>query len=177
MTAGTSLTRSGAWSPCSPFTVRSGGCYHFTVRSGRQHRAPARQLTAPSTSTQHRYTQRPAPAPHPRCQLTAPALVSLPRALPAPSSGTVSHHARSQLTAPVHHSPHQHPVHSQLTAPAPATCLESARRQLIDPNKKSSPPGAQPAPSARHQRPVSTTCTASSQHQHRRPATCAYLQF
>ena len=114
MTAGASLSEAALGRP-SPFTVRSGGCYHFTVRSGRQHRASARQLTAPSTSTQHRYTQRPAPAPHPRCQLTAPALVSLPRALPAPSTGTVSHHARSQLTAPTPQpapAPRAQPAHS-----------------------------------------------------------------
>ena len=127
------IVRSGACLPFTaasggllPFTVRSGGCYHFTVRSGRQHRAPARQLTAPSTSAQHWYTQRPAPAPgtqHPAPSAWHPVsttrTASTQHRRPVSTTRTPAH---STSTGTRHPAPATclHRVHSQLTAPAPA---------------------------------------------------------
>ena len=72
-----------------------------------QHRRPV--TTTHTASSQHRH-RRP---------------LSLPCALPAPSTGTVSP-PRAQpahSTQHQHHSPHQHPEPAPAPAPAPATCL------------------------------------------------------
>ena len=53
-------------------------------------------------------------------------------------------------------------------APAPATCLPAHNTSTSTGTSNLSPPRAQPAYSTK--KPVSTTCTASSQHQHRHPA-------
>ena len=148
MTAGTSLSEAVLGRPSllqAAFTVRIGGCYHFTVRSGHQHQAPAPPPSpAPSARDPVSTTRRTARTQHWHPVSTTRTAssqdrhrrpLSLPRALPAPSTGAVS--------PPRAHSPHQHP------APAPRTGT------LF-------PPRAQPAQSTQHQQ--------HSQHQHPAPA-------
>ena len=109
MTAGASLS----WSPFTAasgglllFTVRSGGCYHFT-----QKRAPAPSTGTPAHSAQHQ-RQRPAPSgtqrPAPCLHHAHPISTALPARTGAahgqrPAPAPCLHHVRSQLTAPAIH--------------------------------------------------------------------------
>ena len=120
---------------------------------------------------------------------SAPGTLSPPRAQPAPGAGTQSppralppHGPIASTTAaqPAHNTSTsagtRHPLshaHSQLTAP-----VSPHRTQHRHPVSTTCTASSQhqrqhqPAPGAQHhhQQPVSTTCTASSQHQHRHPA-------
>ena len=145
MTAGTSLSEAALGRPSLlAFTVRSGGCYHFTVRSGHQHLAPAPPPSpAPSARDPVSTTRRAARTQHWRPVSTTRTAssqrrhrrpLSLPRALPAPTTGA--------------HSLHRH------RHPAPATCSHHAHSQLTAPS-------------------TSKTASASTRHRHPAPAPCA----
>ena len=171
MTAGTSLSEAALGRPsllqaavCYP-SLSAGGCYHFTVRSGYQHRAPARQLTAPGTSTRHPgSTTRTASTQHRRPVSTTRTAssqhrhrrpLSLPRALPAPGTGIVSN---------AHSQQHQR-RHRQLTAPAPAPACTGTQHQDWHPAPPSTsnlpPPRAQPAHSTGTRHPAPSTSTSN----------------
>ena len=179
------IVRSGAWSPFTaasgdllPFTVRSGGCYHFTVRSGHQHRAPARQLKAPSTSTQRR---RPVSTTHTASsQHWHQRPLYLPRALPAPSTGTVSHTHLSSTSIfgsmPVVDTWNGRAQQIGLISRVPCQKMASSTTTSASTTRAASSqhpaPAPQPAPApgtgTPHRHPVSTA------HQHRQPVSKAH---
>ena len=126
MTAGTSLSEAALGRPSLlAFTVRSGGCYHFTVRSGHQHRHPA---PAPATCLHHVHSQLTAPAPAP-APGNSTSNLSPQRAQPAHSTSTGNRHQ--------HQQPVPQPAHSTSTSTGAqrqqpvSACLESARKNPI----------------------------------------------
>ena len=207
MTPGTSLSEAELGRPS---LLQAAVCYPGTSTDtpahGAQHPAPVypapgTQHPAPSApppitaSTQHR---RPVSTTA-HCPLTAPALrpLSLPRALPAPSTGTVSP-PRAQpahSTQHQHHSPHQHPasapststghVSTTRTGPAPGTahpvpapclnksCLHHVHSQLRARSTGTGAGTGAPAPCGTLSPPRSTAShpAHSTRHQHRHPVT------